>query len=244
MLRITASFVVLTLLMAGFAADSKAALIVPGSFQGWNPGTAPTMTNLGGGIHELNLSGLAANTNYKFKILEGIDWGDPEWTFSDNWFRSDGAGNALIRLNTNIGATGQDNMNVGINSGSWTPQVVGDFMNEAGGAGDWNPSDSSFNMTNVGTNQWQFNMTISTIGSYEIKITDGSGWSRQFGSNGLHSNPGIFNFTTTTANQQVVVNYNSLVPSFSVAAVPEPTSALLVAAFGMIAGIRRQRRAD
>lgn len=233
-------------MMALMATNARADLVIAGSYQGWNPPGGTIMSSLGGGLFEANLSGLASNTDHQFKILDDggsppANWGDPEWTANNNWFRSDGGGNATIRLNTNIGATGQDNMNVGITSGSWTPQVVGDFMNEAGGAGDWNPSDATFNMSSIGANQWQKSMTISTPGSYQIKITDGSGWSRQFGSNGLNPNPNTFSFTTTSPGETVVVQYNSLTPSFSV--VPEPSSLLMVSVFGLLATFRQRRKA-
>lgn len=234
-------------LVAVTATHASAALVIAGSYQGWNPPTGTVMGSLGGGLFQANLTGLSANTNFQFKILDDLgtppaNWGDPEWTANNNWFRSDGSGAATIRLNTNIGSTGQDNMNVGISSGSWTPQVVGDFMNEAGGAGDWNPSDATFNMSSVGANQWQKSMTISTPGTYQIKITDGSGWSRQFGSNGLNPNPNTFSFTTTSPGETVVVNYNSLSPSFSV--VPEPSSLLMVSVFGLLATVRNRRRVN
>lgn len=233
-------------MMALMATNARADLVIAGSFQGWNPPSGVTMSSIGGGNFEANLTGLGSNTNYNFKILDDLgsspaNWGDPEWTASNNWFRSDGGGNATIRMNTNIGSTGQDNMNVGITSGSWTPQIVGDFMNEAGGAGDWNPSDATFNMSSVGANQWQKTMNISTPGSYQIKITDGLGWSRQFGSNGLNPNPNTFSFTTTSPGETVVVQYNSLTPSFSV--VPEPSSLLMVSMFGLLATVRQRRKA-
>jgi hypothetical protein len=231
--------------LALIASDARAALVIAGSFQGWNPPGGAVMSSLGSGMFEANLSGLSSNTNYLFKILDDggappADWGDPEWTADNNWFRSDGSGNAAVRLNTNIGSTGQNNMNVGITSGSWTPQVVGDFMVAAGGGGNWNPSDASFNMNSSGANQWQKTMTIATPGTFQIKITDGSGWDRQFGSDGFWGNPGTFSFTTFNPNEVVVVNFNSLNPSFSV--VPEPSSLMMVTSLVGLFTLVRNRR--
>lgn len=225
--------------------QAHAGLVIAGSFQGWSPGSGTVMTDQGGGFFDASLTGLAANTSYEFKILDDqgnppAAWGNPEWTATNNWFTTDGIGSAYVRLNTNIGSTGQDNMNVGILSNSWTPQLVGDFMDEAGGAGDWNPSDVLFNMNSVGANQWQRTLTISTPGTYQIKITDGSGWSRQFGSNGFQNNSSTFSFTTLIANEQITVNFNSLTPSFSV--VPEPTSLAMLSVAGLLLTIRSRRK--
>lgn len=231
--------------MAILTAEARAGLVIAGSFQGWNPPSGIAMNDLGGGVFEASLTGLSGDTNYEFKILDDQDfppanWGNPEWTASNNWFRSDGSGNASIRLNTNIGATGQNNMNVGITSGSWTPQVVGDFMVEAGGSGNWNPADATFNMSSLGNNEWTYSMTIANPGNYQIKITDGSGWDRQFGSDGFHNNPGTFSFVTTGANEFVLVHFNSLSPSFSI--VPEPSSLLTLATVGLVTLSRMRRR--
>jgi len=226
---------------------AQAGLVIAGSFQGWSPATGAAMTDLGGGFFDASLTGLAANSSFEFKILDDqgnppAAWGNPEWMQSNNWFTTDASGAVHIRLNTNIGSTGQNNMNVGISSGGWTPQLVGDFMNEAGGAGDWNPSDILFNMNNVGANSWQRTLTISTPGTYQIKITDGLGWDRQFGSDGFHNNPGTFSFTTVLANEQIIVNYNSLTPSFSV--VPEPSSLVMALMVGLVAAARLRRKSS
>jgi hypothetical protein len=246
MIRSSVLFAILGCMLALPASRLQAGLVIAGSFQGWNPPDGVVMNDDGGGLYSATIAGLNPGDNHEFKILDDAgnppaNWGAPEWTLSNNWFRVEGDGSVTIRVNTNIGAPGENNLNVGISSGGWTPQLVGDFMEAAGGAGNWNPSDASFNMTNVGGNQWQHIMTIANPGTYFIKVTDGSGWDRQFGSNGFHNNPDSFSFTTLVANEQVIVNFDSLNPSFSV--VPEPASSMLVAAGLVVTSLVRRRRA-
>jgi hypothetical protein len=204
------------------------------------------MSDLGGGIYGVTLSGLTAGAQHEFKILDDAGgakgWGNAQWTADNNWFTVGGSGNVTIRLNTNIGATGENNSNVGISSEGWTPQLVGNFMDEAGGAGDWNPSNSAFNLTSAGANIWEKTLTISTAGTYEVKITDGSGWARQYGNGGYWANPGTYLFTTTTANEQVLFSFNSLTPSLNISSVPEPGfMGLIAAAGGVVVSLRRRR---
>lgn len=226
--------------------SAQADIYIAGSYQGWSPSTGTVLNNLGGGIYGVTISGLTAGAQHQFKILDDLGgskaWGNPEWTADNNWFTVGSSGNVSIRLNTNIGSTGQNNANVGISSEGWTPQLVGNFMNEAGGAGDWNPADSAFNMTSLGSNLWERTLTISTAGTYEVKLTDGSGWGRQFGNDGYWANPSTFSFTTTIANEQVKFSFNSLTPSLNVSSVPEPGFlGLITAASGAVLSLRRRR---
>jgi hypothetical protein len=239
---------ILSLVFTGLMAlSAKADIYLAGSYQGWDPPTGTVMSDLGGGLYGVTLTGLTAGAQHKFKILDdqggAKSWAsNPQWTADDNWFTVGSSGNVTIQLNTNIGATGQNNANVGISSEGWTPQLVGNFMNEAGGAGDWNPADSAFNMTSFGSNLWERTLTISTAGTYEVKLTDGSGWDRQFGNDGYWANPGTFSFTTTIANEQVKFSFNSLTPSLNVSSVPEPGFlGLITAASGAVLSLRRRR---
>jgi len=228
------------------ALSAKADIYIAGSYQGWSPATGTVMSDLGGGIYGVTISGLTAGSQHEFKILDDLGgskaWGNPEWTVDNNWFTVGSSGNITVRLNTNIGSTGQNNSNVGISSEGWTPQLVGDFMNEAGGAGDWNPANPIFNMSGAGANVWEKTLTISTAGTYQVKVTDGSGWDRQYGNGGFWANPGTYSFTTTTANEQVLFSFNSLTPNINITSVPEPGFlGLMTAAGGLVFAARRRR---
>ncbi len=112
-------------------------------------------------------------------------------------------------------------------------------MNEAGGVADWTPNDPLFGMTAAGGNIFTRSLVISNPGTYLVKLTDGTGWARQFGSDGYNNNAGNFNFTTTFAGQQVDFSFNSMNATFSAVAVPEPASMMLIAIAGTALYARR-----
>lgn len=195
--------------------------VIAGSFQGWDPPTGPVMTEVSPGIFEATITGLTAGEFHEFKILDtdGITpaWGNPEWTATNNWFSVDPSGNITIRLNTNIGMTGENNQNVGTSSSNWTPQLVGDFMDEAGGTGDWTNPDPLFDMSFVAGTQWTKTLNVSTAGTYLVKIVTNGQWNRQFNNRGwgdLFAED--FSFTTTLPNQDVVFTFDTLTPSLTI----------------------------
>ena len=231
---------------AALANTASAALVIAGSMQGWDPGTGIVMTDMGGGLHQVDITGLTPGAQHKFKILDDqgsgpAAWGDPEVTPNDAWLTGDSDGIVTVRLNRgpiNDGM-GPTTDRLGISMDSFIPQLVGNFMNEAGGAGDWNPTDPSFNMTSLGGGAFSKTLTISTPGTYEVKTTDGTGWDRQFGTGGFSNNQGVLLFTTTMPGEQVTVLANPGMGTFSVV-VPEPATLGLLAGAGIIALRRRK----
>jgi len=233
------------------ASSANAAYYLPGqiSTPNWDPPNSPTMADMGGGIFEYSPSGLTPGNYYEFKILNvtdgSADWGDPGIPNSNSWLRAGAGGGATIRLNTNTLVDGNypaTNRISIIGGTAWTPQAVGDFMNEAGGAGDWNPDDSAFDMADMGGGLYQLTKTISTPGSYQYKNSYGSGWGFQLGADGLSINANTLPFTTTDPNQQVVFSANPGEGWVNVAVmpVPEPMSASLLA-IGALALLRRRK---
>ena len=216
---------------------SWAALAVPGDFQeepgnagggDWTPATAPLMSDLGGGLWDISLSGLTTQPRYQFKILDDegtppAGWGDPE--IPDNgggspnsWFVTTASGAATIMLDRNTYNDGflpvTDRVVISTDA---DPNVfsgyfaTGDWMSEAGGA-DWDPGDTNYQMVDDGdpnTNLWMVDATISVPGNYSFKATAGTvavpigSFDYQWGTNGRLADSANFTFTVVDPNQDV-----------------------------------------
>lgn len=242
----------LALSLVGMIAATNSAnadLVMTGSFQGWDPTTGVVMTDNGGGFFSTTLSGFTVGDQVALKILDdpendGANWGDGEWTPNNFWFIADADGIVTVEIDTNLGGVGIQAANVLSDSANWTPQLVGDFMDEAGGAGDWNASDPTFNMNSLGGAVWTRTLTISTAGTYEAKLTDGTGWDRQYGEDGYSNSASTIFFTTTSDNQEVTFDFDGFAPSFSaLTAIPEPGMLGVLMIGGMFGLVSRRRKA-
>lgn len=91
--------------------------------------------------------------------------------------------------------------------------IVGDFMDEAGGAGDWNPGDPMFKLTKLSDRCYYIFLNAFDAGK-QFKLTLGS-WDTEFlgpkgegMGNGSHKGGNLnyiaYNFKTITVNQYVV----------------------------------------
>ncbi|MCA9261605.1 MAG: hypothetical protein KDA61_20450 [Planctomycetales bacterium] len=244
--------------------SARADLAAPGDYQlanggasDWDPGSAPILADVGGGVYQLQLTGLAGAgefSRFQFKVLddEGTGpaaWGDPEVPNNgggspNNWFFTDASGNAEFTIDRNVYADGflpaQDRMTSSIDVPLLTAfYAVGDWMDEAGGAGDWNPADAMFQLADQGGGMYSLDAVISTPGSYQFKVTGGS-WDYQWGTNGRLVDAANWAFDTTAPNQTVTFAFNAA-GAISVAVVPEPTS-LFVALCGVATLATRRRR--
>lgn len=218
-------------------------LEITGSFNGWggNTGTGPALTDMGGGIYEVTLTGLTAGRN-TFKITQG-DWGWYRPTVTsdaDGWFIPDGNGNATISIDFNTHNDGwflsQYRISTSVDPGlTW--YAAGDFNG-------WNPTDPNTLMTPIGGGIYELQYTIASPGSYQFKTTSAGAfgpWDQQVGSTGRSINADTLGFTTTFANQQVDMFVNAINGTISVA-VPEPTTAALLGLGGLLAIQRIVRR--
>ncbi|MCU0772627.1 MAG: PEP-CTERM sorting domain-containing protein [Verrucomicrobia bacterium] len=231
---------------------AQASLVIAGDLQteqgnpsDWDPANSTLiMLPLGGGIYSYTVNNLLNGTLYEFKVLDDLGnppagWGDPEVVNVNTMAYGDLDGSAVITVDLN-----QNNGNGGkvtwVNMDNAPLQVVGDFMNEAGGAGDWNPADPTFAMTPQGGGLYTIALNISTPGSYQFKATDGTGWARQVGTDGLGSNAATFGFSTTMPNEALTLYVD--LANQAIGVVPEPTTFALTGLGLAALGVAIRRR--
>ena len=206
------------------ASVSNAALWMPGGYQtaggygtDWTPANAPMLTDLSGGLHSISLTGLTANTNYNYKLLDDGGtpppaWGDPEVPNNgggspDNWFRTGASGGATINVNRNTFNDGlvpaTDRITTDTDLTAFTTfYATGDWMIDAGGATNYNAADPAFTMTAEGGGRYSLDVTIPTPGVYQYKATAGT-FANQWGANGRNVNASTLSFFTVAADQGV-----------------------------------------
>lgn len=171
-----------------------------GEFNSWDAGANP-MTDMGGGIFSLSISGLLAGQRQEFKITDGT-W-DSNFPGPNSWYYADADGNITVTFNTNDVSDGwapsQYRLGLSVDPGAWT--VAGSFqgwdnanpataMTDMGGgiymlsqsldAGDYwwkavvtGTWDSiSWDNRSVGTGDWGFSLTeTSTVNFYVDALT-------------------------------------------------------------------------
>ena len=232
---------------------AHAAYVVVGSLQSeqgdpsdWDPPNSSLIMTDTAGVHTVSASNLDNGiTKYEFKILDDegtapANWGDPEITPANVMAYGDADGTITITADTTKGNNNAGwSAHVWVNSDGIPLQVVGDFMDEAGGAGDWDPFDSSFAMTSNGGGYYTFDATISTPGSYQFKATDSTGWDWQVGPDGFSNNASTHSFSTSAPNETVTMFIN--VANQTIGIVPEPATFLLgLGSVLAVVGLRRR----
>ena len=237
------------LLVATFSANLFADWYVPGGWSSgpsWDP-ESNLMADLGGGIHEITLTGQMANTRYEFKVLgtKG-NWNSyanqPDG--SNSWGFTDSTGSITIRLDENSLGNGYlkdlNRITVGNDVTSWN--VVGNFMDEAGGTmGDWDNGDAFFTMTNLGSGTYEYYATISAAGTYNGKFTRTGSWDA-IGEKGRSVDAWNWEFMTTQDNQVVKFSLNTNWGSGKIEAVPEPSSVALIGTMALAGSLLVRRR--
>lgn len=181
----------------------------------WDPGTAPTMTETpaSSGKYSLAVTSIDPNAFYKFKILDDegsppFDWDNStQLTPVNSWFYSDGTGGATISIDTNTYDDGFLPATNRVTSSTDATKVpgffaTGNWMDEAGGAADWDAADSLFEMSVVSGGLYSVTATIDDPGAYEWKATKGD-FDGQWGSDGRSENTATWMFNTVEANQEV-----------------------------------------
>ena len=178
----------------------------------WDPTNSSLIMTEADGIHTVTAHNLVNGVAYDFKVVDDggsppAAWGDHEITPYQLTVIGDPDGTVEITVDTHV------INNIGeyatwINFDNAPLQVVGDFMDEAGGAADWNPADPTFDMTDQGNGYYTFDAVITTPGTYNFKTSFGNGWDDQVGTDGYNNNARTFTFQTTDADQAVTLFVN------------------------------------
>lgn len=203
-----------------------------GDASDWDPtGSSLIMSDIGGGLFSVSAHNLVLGQAYDFKVVDDegappAEWGNPEITPNQLTVWGDADGSIEITVDTNvINNIGQ--FATWINFDNGPLQVVGDFMDEAGGAGDWNPADPAFLMTPQGNGYYTYNAVISTPGIYQFKASFGMGWDDQVGTEGFNNNAITKGFDILVPNQAIVMYVDLANRQLGVINVPEPSTLLL-----------------
>lgn len=221
-----------SVLLLGSSA-SQATLWMPGDYQvangtggDWSPDVSPAFTDLGGGFHELALTGVnpakgpGTSERYLVKILDDegsapAAWGDPEVPENgqgskNTWFVTDTSGNATVMVDRNTYGDGflpaTDRVTVSTDFTEFSSFfATGDFEVAAGGSADFSGGDPLFEMTDQGGGLWSADVMIATPGSYQFKaVAQGAGdFLYQWGTNGRLEDSANFEFFISAVDQEV-----------------------------------------
>lgn len=156
-------------------ADLVSQPYIAGDFNGWNAGgTMMTETSPGSGIWTYTITGLSPGQYQQFKITPG-DWSTTAPS-ANSWYSADASGQVTITFNTNIVLDGwlPEQFRVGVSTepGAWS--LVGDYMNEIGGA-DWTNNDPTQTMTSLGNGIYAITQTLPA-GNWQLKPTHTGTW--------------------------------------------------------------------
>ncbi|MEM7755834.1 MAG: DUF3459 domain-containing protein, partial [Planctomycetota bacterium] len=170
----------------------------------WDPANSSLVMVRDGGRFSVEARNLADRTRYPFEVL--TDRGEPPADAGDPRIAANvhAVGDADGRVRITVDDTQTNNKGgpvAWIDTDAAPLHVVGNFMDEAGGAADWNPADPSFAMTPLGQGRYVWEGTLSAPGEYAFKATYGEGWNDQVGTDGFNDNALTRAFTTSTPNQ-------------------------------------------
>ncbi len=217
---------------AALAITARADYYVAGDFNGWN-GAGNIMTDMGGGIWQVNLAGVGGR--HEFKVTIG-DWSQ-NWPGSGNsWFIGDGLGNVTLTFNANDIQDGWrgnwGRMGTSTDPGAWT--AVGDWQG-------WNNANPATAMGARGGGIYELQSVIPVAGWYQWKAVVTGTWDA-IGDDFRGVNANTTWFQTTDANQTVDFLVNAFDGTIKVNVIPEPSTFALVglALAGLVCFRRRQ----
>jgi hypothetical protein len=188
---------------------------IVGSMQGWDPADPTYEVAINGnGVYVLTKT-LALGT-YEYKAVDGDAWGldfPGANQFVDvvdevTWF---------VNLGANVGVKEGDEF---VFDSLHPPTVAGDFQDEVGNPGDWDPASAVTEMSDPDLDDiWEYSAVIVPAGDYQCKVTLNKNWDQSTGDNvSFYSdgvNPVTFTYdmsnNTTGVSSQVVTQQDVLV---------------------------------
>lgn len=172
----------------------------------WDPEGSSLLFDSVGAVYQLEAHNLVPSEQYGLEILTDrglppVDSDDPRIAYGLIAV-GDADGTVTVRVCLNR-TNNKGQPVVWIDTDAAPLQVVGNFMDEAGGAADWDPADPMFAMEQEGGGRYTYHARISTPGSYAFKTSFGAGWGHQVGTDGYNDNAHVLEFRTDEPYQLV-----------------------------------------
>lgn len=172
----------------------------------WDAAESSLVMDRAGGVYTVTARNLEEGVSYAFEVV--TDRAQPPAANTDprvaTNLRTVGDADGTVRIT--VDETSTNNTNgpvVWIESDALPLQAVGNFMDEAGGANDWNPADPAFAMTRLGNGRYVYDTVLASPGDYTFKSSFGAGWNDQVGTDGFSDDADALVFNTTAPGQRV-----------------------------------------
>ena len=207
--------------------SSAAPYFVRGGFNNWEPVNPMTETSPGSGHYTATVTGTGRSD---FKVAEE-DW-DPN--FPGNNARVDFGAGGSVTFHFYEGPA-SDGWAPAANRVGYTSLHGWDVM------GSFNGWSGPLDMIDEGGGLFRAEFTVPAPGEFEYKYRKDNDWEVNIGNDGFAFNAGNLKYTTTTPNEVVVFQLDTVGGRFLAAPVPEPAAvgALAIVAF---AALGRRRR--
>jgi hypothetical protein len=209
-------------------ADILTAPYITGDNFSWDPAST-LMNDLGGGLFDYTITGLAAGQYQQFKVTDGT-W-DVTAPSANSWYSADASGEVAITFNTNVVSDGwlPEQFRVGVSTepGSWS--LVGDFNG-------WNNNDPAQAMTDLTGGIYAITQ-IMPAGNWNLKPVVTGSWDG-IGTDSRSIDAWNYNLVLASPTE-VTVSVDAFAGTMKVDVVPEPATMALLGLGALL--IRRKK---